>query len=188
MRTPNQLMHIFILPNSQVKCIYACASNNRICIGEVPEWVYTFWVCKPVIHPTTPHSHIVGLLMINLITVRRLLLCDVATWMWTGTLTLHNVLPSHVSFINSREQQLIWSCHKSCTILPIPPNMSQTQLLAQDLVQLISLHSGQWLIAYSITKAACEIIHKKNTSRKVVSFVHSWNQLNLNIAEWKNLR
>ncbi len=32
----------------QAKCIYAWASNKRICIGEVPKWVYAFWVCKPV--------------------------------------------------------------------------------------------------------------------------------------------
>ncbi len=51
--------------NSQAKCIYAWADNKRIwqneymheqiwCthwVEEVPEWVYAFWVCKPVKQP-----------------------------------------------------------------------------------------------------------------------------------------
>ncbi len=47
-------MHIFWCPhwvpncNSQAKCIYAWADNKTIYIREVPEWVYAFWVCKPV--------------------------------------------------------------------------------------------------------------------------------------------
>ncbi len=34
--------------NSQAKCIYAWESNKRNRLEEVPEWVYAFWVCKPV--------------------------------------------------------------------------------------------------------------------------------------------
>ncbi len=44
MRTPNLLMHIFILP----KCIYAWADNIRIWGEELPVWVYPFWVCRHV--------------------------------------------------------------------------------------------------------------------------------------------
>ncbi len=47
LRTPN----MYALSgncNPQAKCIYAWADNNGIYIGEVPEWVYAFWVCKPV--------------------------------------------------------------------------------------------------------------------------------------------
>ncbi len=62
MRTPN-MSALSGNCNSQAKCIYTWADNKRIwqneymheqiwCthwVEDVPEWLYNFWVCKPVI-------------------------------------------------------------------------------------------------------------------------------------------